>query len=301
MPDDAGSQFAHRCVILHYHFFKNAGTTVEWVLGKNFPLALSNLHASTDTGSIDHAELLAYLRAQPHLQAISSHHIRLPAPQQGGFEFLEWCLLRHPLDRLQSMYHYYRSGHPVLDENTLQARRLGIREFLQWMRDEQPFNVCNPQTTLCANGGRYVPRLTDGDRRRASDQIRRIALPGVVERFDDSLIVAEHRLREHFPDIDLSYVAKNVRPGRNPSLSERLGEFAQQCGSPLYAQLLRCNRIDLDLLADAEEELDRRLQAIPDLAQRRAEFHARCKCLRDRQAEEESSRDADGRTHPCQS
>jgi len=39
---NSGTSERHRPVLLHYHFFKNAGTTIESILKQNFPRRLAH-------------------------------------------------------------------------------------------------------------------------------------------------------------------------------------------------------------------------------------------------------------------
>ncbi len=100
-----------RFVILHYHIFKNAGTTIEEILIKTFPAGFAKLDTEDHDALLSNSVLLDLLNSNPGLQAISSHQLRYPVPQVKDFLFFDVCFLRDPLDRIRSMYDYFREKH----------------------------------------------------------------------------------------------------------------------------------------------------------------------------------------------
>lgn len=270
-----------RFVLVNYHIFKNAGTTIEWILERNFGNALRVIDEPGERGVIPNSELLRMIRKEPHLQALSSHHFRLPAPKHERYRFLEICLVRHPLDRLQSIYHFYRRRQGVNEPVDLKAQQSSLPEFLTWLLENRPFEIINPQTCIMGNHGRYffppAPRHLD----RAIACMQELAVTGIVERFDDTLLVAERFLTPVFPQLDLSYVPQNARPDRNTQLSDRLDEIRAECGARLFAELVKCSDLDMELFKATEAELDRRLQSVRNVDSRRANFDARRASLAD--------------------
>ena len=80
-----------RCVLLHYHFFKNAGTTIEEILAHSFGY-FARLDNPDRGQPISNAQLLDFLERNPLVQAVSSHHINYPVPQAAGFLFFDICI-----------------------------------------------------------------------------------------------------------------------------------------------------------------------------------------------------------------
>src|SRR5579864_3124537 len=93
-----------RVVLLHYHIFKNAGTTIDFVLRQNFGDKLVYLHGDSFNSVVSDVEMLDFLNKNPGIAAISSHHMRPPSPACTSFRFLEIIILREPQDRLCSIY-----------------------------------------------------------------------------------------------------------------------------------------------------------------------------------------------------
>ena len=119
-----------RFVILHYHFLKNAGMSIESILHRSFGSFFSSIDTPERDGHITEEALLDHLRRNPQLKAVSSHQIRYPVPHVAGFLFFDLCFLRDPFDRIRSIYDYFREkpsdGDPVSDF----ANRLPLGGFL---------------------------------------------------------------------------------------------------------------------------------------------------------------------------
>src|SRR5579863_3650639 len=106
-----------RFVILHYHFLKNAGMSVEDMLRRSFGNNCISIDTADRDGEFTTDALVTLLNDQPNLKAISSHQFRYPVPQVRGFMFYDLCFLRDPIDRIRSTYEYFRdkpgAGDPV--------------------------------------------------------------------------------------------------------------------------------------------------------------------------------------------
>jgi hypothetical protein len=249
-----------RHIILHYHIFKNAGSTFAGALERNFGVRFANFDSSQYNQQLQPEELSAFVRANPNVAAISTHHFFPPAPQIDGIQFHEVLILRNPLDRIRSLYDFFRREKVGENPLTLEAKRLNLAEFLTLLIETRPNLITNAQVNVIANRGKRIP--TNADVERAMLFLRGAALVGVVERFDHCVLAAEHLLRPLFPNCDFSYVRMNVSPGRRSTMSARLKSFADECGQYLYKQILERNRLDAALVESAEAESYRRLQAL---------------------------------------
>jgi hypothetical protein len=250
---------AARCVLLHYHFFKNAGTTIEEILARSFG-HFARLDNADPDRPISNAELLEFLERNPRIEAVSSHHIHYPMPEAKGFLFFDICVLRDPLERVRSMYDYFREkpfpGYALSDV----ANRKGPGEFLAELALRAPFHVNDVQVNLVANGEWDQPP-GDCDLGRATTRMRTASFLAVVDQFAESLVAAEYALRPVFPTLDCAQPAANVSPRPRVPLEEI-------CDPSIYRKLRELNRLDTELLERARVEVMRRFEATPDAAER---------------------------------
>jgi hypothetical protein len=156
------------------------------------------------------------------------------------------------------------------------ARQETARSFFRKLIDSAPHLVSNVQVTMLALGGAFTRPVDSPDVDVAADIVRKMAIPGVVERFDESLAAAEYFLKPAFPRVRLDYLPHNVSRPLGGSPADRQEWLKHSWGVDLYATLENLNRCDLELWARAEREVLRRLDLVPDCHHRLAEFRARC-------------------------
>jgi len=92
-----------RTLVLHYHLFKNAGTSVDELLKRNFGARWAQKEFEGGPGREKKAvQLASYLGEKPNLLAFSSHTAQLPTPQLEGVSVFPILFIRHPIDRLHT-------------------------------------------------------------------------------------------------------------------------------------------------------------------------------------------------------
>ncbi len=290
-PPPAGEPLAYivpttpnRWVIVHYHFFKNAGTTIEYVLQRTFGERFATLHGPAPDSVVRHDDLMTFLASHPDLIAISSHHLNYPKPAAPGWIFFDLCFLRDPIQRLWSVYKYLRRVEPF-DELSAGARSLNAREFFDLMIEQHPHMINDVQVNIIANGGAYTRPPSATDLHMAVDVLRQISILGVVDLFDESLTAAEYSLRPAFPRLQFQYIKQNESlPEVNPNDSDTAVQPEEQLrtaiGETLYQRLEQLNGLDRQLMARARREVLRRFALIPRNTERLADFRARCEVLR---------------------
>lgn len=247
-----------RDVIIHYHLFKNAGSTLAAALRRQFGSRFAQVDAFQPGGRFSAEQLQRLLWKDPRLAAISSHTLWPPLPVTDQICFHEILILRHPLDRIRSMYDFYRrsemGSHPFSEI----AKQLQIGSFIRELMHGYPHIINNAQLRIIC-GGERKPKL--GDLETGLALLKKASVTGTVEAYDESLATGEYELRRIFPELDLSYVAKNVSV-RAASLQERLAQFHTACGADLYAQLTSLNELDFELVCAARQELARRFNQL---------------------------------------
>jgi len=263
-----------RQIILHYHIFKNAGTTVESILKDNFRARFARFDSEDYNSTISNDTLLEFLAGHPDVVAISSHHLRLPKPVDDRFVFHDILFVRHPVARLWSIYEFYRRTDLETDPLSAAAKTRGAQEFFQLLIDDYPFHANNAQVNLLANAGGKLP--SESDLARAAEVISRAAAPGVAELFDESTVVAESCVGRAFRGLDFSYVAQNVTAGPPMRLEAQLARFQKHCGEETFNRIINLNQLDLALVEVAHEEVLRRFDLVPHHKRRLKALRSRC-------------------------
>jgi hypothetical protein len=264
-----------RRVLVHYHVMKCAGTTIATILEREFGDACYHVHRPDPRGAVSADDLAAFLRATPQARAVTSHHLRYPVPREGAV-IVDCCPVRRPLDRLESLYNFMSLDasqllHPLTSG--------GIAHFFTALAERYPDNLTNVQTAALGMRDRY---RTPG-RRDLETAVRRVEESGfvvLVDRFDESMVVAEYFLGPSWPGLKFHYddARNTTRPVRY-HMDERKQRFRERCGEDVYAMLEHHNELDEELCRAAGTELDRRISLVPSFASKLADFRARCAAL----------------------
>src|SRR5579864_9014164 len=264
-----------RFLIVHYHIFKNGGSTIASILEREFASDFATVHGPDDVSVLDQTSLADFVADHSAIQAISSHHLRYPKPILPNTVIFDCCFLRNPLDRLQSVYSYFQRIDSA-DPLCRLARQEHARSFFKKLIDSAPHLVSNVQVMMLAQGGAFTRPADTPDVDVAAEVVGKMAIPGVVEKFDESLVAAEYFLKPAFPRLRLDYCPQNVSRPLGASAADRQEWLKHSWGSEMYATLVQLNQCDLELCRRAEREIERRLNLVPAAEQRFADFRARC-------------------------
>lgn len=265
---------AVRFVILHYHILKNAGSTVEEILDRSFGERFHRYDTPEREGTIPPREVATFVEAHPQVQAFSSHQIRYPLPQSPDTLYFDICFLRDPLDRVRSMYDYFRKRPARGDAISDLACHTTLGDFIAVMVADHPLHVTNVQVNLLAQAGDSDEPTRD-DLNIARQHILRASFPGVVDQFEESAVAGEYFLRAAFPSLDCALPPVNVSRGIASSLQVRLDNLRAVCAPSVHAKLLALNQLDYELLACAREEVTRRFHLVPNHAERLNDLRTR--------------------------
>ena len=242
-----------RHVILHYHLFKNAGTSLDRAFQDNF----SSEWVNADTGNkkIPTDSLVAFIRQHPHGRVFSAHNMTLPPPVIDGVAIFPVTLARHPIDRVLSIYRFERQQ----QSNTPGARHakeLDFAGYVRWRLGRDRL-----LTHFLINHFSAAPPGQVGTLSAAIAQCHQMPFIGIVEKYNLSLDVLARLLRPAFPHIRLPSYRLNANAERANMLTERLAQTKAELGDELFEELLDRNNDELQLYEYLSRRLD--LQATP--------------------------------------
>ena len=240
--------------ICFFHLFKCGGTTFNWILQNNFPGRV--LYAEKPVpcrGRLKAASVQDYLSSQSEgdYEALSSH---LAEPACADLALFPCSILRVPSDRNWSAYHFQ------IRQGTLQEG-LSYQDYLEKHHDFQ----------IRVLGGEQVN----------SDALK-LALArfnlGILERFEESMVVFEWLLERQGLHLNLAYPGEKNRSKKKLSQSalveSRAMDDALKMSSYWY---------DLELYRNATEQLNNHLAAMPDRDARMDDYAQRCDQAREQE------------------
>jgi hypothetical protein len=270
-----------RKIIAHGHIFKNAGTTLDWALKRNF-----------GSGFVDHRDdepmrqegapyLLEYINARPELKAISSHHLCYPLPVTEQITVLPVYLLRHPIERVLSVYEYEKKQKGSTP-GAINAKKMDIAEYVRWrLTPDSGATIRNYQVRYLSGMHRFPRRPVTEAEFDAALANAGNALVGLVEELDQSFVEFERILRDRgFTELDLAYVPQNVNAGRPSTATERVDVLRARIGDALFDELTEANQFDGKLYALTNTAMAERRQSDPSLEADLASFRSRSEHLR---------------------
>ncbi len=269
-------QHAERQVIVHAHMFKNAGTTLDWSLQRSF--AEHHLDHRDDDRMREGASYLGpYLSDKPELQALSSHWITFPLPTLKGIHLHLLLMFRDPIERVRSVYNFERRQQPAETPGSRKAKQLCFKDYVKWQLEPMPGPVIkNFQTRYCS--GDYLGEDMALLHEKARETVARFPLAGVVDRYDESMVLFEHTLKTDFPSLDLSYRVQNSSAPQPMNFSERRQQVLEELGD-VADEVIAANRYDIELYAEVLTRFEQNFAAVPDRQSKLSDLHQRCESL----------------------
>lgn len=237
---------ANRKVILHYHLFKNAGTSLDHILKQNFK---TGWHTHEGSGRVWRTKDIAeYLEQHPGIIVLSSHNALLPPPVLPDTMVYPVLFIRHPIDRIRSIYEFERQQ-IANTEGARMAKETDMVGYIKWRlnrkgdRSIRNFQSCRLALAVPEmEGGKKL-----GERERAMKAIETLPFVGVVERFDESLVRLQEWLQPVFPHIDFKPTKANVTQKAEMTLEKRLEALKAEIGERVYGEVVEVNEVDLEV------------------------------------------------------
>jgi hypothetical protein len=271
-----------RTIIAHGHIFKNAGTTFDWSLQRNFAGGFLDHRDDKNMRERGAAHLLALAGEQPGLRALSSHFLCRPLPQAEDVRFEAVYFLRHPLERVASVYAFERQQEADTP-GARAAKEMNFIDYVAWRMQPGVSRTIRDYQTCNIAGKHETERLREVNYRTlkgAIDNLWGVRCVGVVDRYDESMVCFEHALAGEFPSLDLAYIKQNVSTGEwaEPDFEARIGRVLD-LPAELRSTVLANNSFDMALYRLANQKLDEASWEIPDFQARLEAFRERCRRL----------------------
>ena len=268
-------------IILHFHIFKNAGTTIDYILKKNFANDAITLDSGKPGGMVSFELVLHYFRKHhPTVKSFSSHQMRFSIHENPDFKFLPIVFIRHPIDRAFSIYNFNKKREDMEDVLAVKmAKNLSLADYIKWNIEQKKHMVIKNHQVLFLSGKPRGSQVDVTDLKYAIEQLKKCFIIGVVDRMDESLVVGEHKLKNYFDNIDFAYVSKNISEERSNNLEERLDIGRHELGEKLFNKLKSVNQLDLQLYSEANKILNEKIDEQENFEDKIQNFKNRCKKL----------------------
>ena len=237
-----------RKLVLHYHLFKNAGTSVDTILKDSFGDRWQNIDLPVGgRRRILPAEMAEFILANPQLLAVSSHDVVPPLPI-GEFQVFPIVFIRHPIVRARSAYLFEWQKEPGLEEPS--------GTFADYVREHMPekgnsvivnFQVQKLSNTIYQIDPKAKPLRDYEHLERARLFLDSIPFFGIVEHFQQSLVRMHYYLKTHFPQVRVVNRQTNVTQDVNKGIQENLDAIRNELGEELFGEFCNRNKLDMDL------------------------------------------------------
>jgi hypothetical protein len=255
-------------VLIHYHIFKNAGSSVDASLRHSFGHRWGTFEGSHAHAIQSSGQLAAFMAANTHLTAISSHLARPPLPHPNC---LPVVFLRHPLLRSYSVYQYTRmdSSQPF----SRVAQTLSFSEYIRWALRKKlgsivirNYQVVHLSDASWRGSDILKTEATQADLGQVCHLLADWRMVGIVEEFELSTAVFQAKYGKYLPNLEFLPKWDNATSREAAPLSERLGQLRQMLGECLYDDFMEANRYDLSLYAYGQALLRREAGAMATLS-----------------------------------
>ena len=174
-------------ILVHYHIYKNAGTSVEKNLAESYGHKWAVCEGAPEQVRLSNNDIAAFARANPGIRAISSHKAR---PFPASRRFFPILFLRHPIDRARSVYSFAKRD-PAQPDHAM-AYNLSFNDYVNWALDTPGVPLRNYQVIHLSQASFRVANIAEAvacpeDLREVRDFLSSLPFLGLVRRFEEFL------------------------------------------------------------------------------------------------------------------
>ena len=247
-----------RQILVHYHIFKNAGTSIERSLDRLFGHQLYRCETDRPDGHLRPEDAHRLITGNPDLLAITSHQLHPPLPAGSSYAVFPLVVLREPISRVRSAYLFEWQRQLGLSEP-----KGSLAEYVELKLDQagpgviSDFQVYHLSKEWLDEGG-FKRDDVDAGLALATGFLESLPAFGLVERFRESIDLINNELRRFYghDQVRLEYRHDNVTQGRGTSIETIHDLMRRDLGDDLFAALVARNRLDSKLYEWAVERFD---------------------------------------------
>lgn len=236
-------------VIVHYHIFKNAGTSVDWALENCFGKLWDTFEGQHAHDVMQSEKLLEFLEQNPKVRAVSSHLLR---PSVKIDNVLPIVFLRHPVIRAKSVYLFSRID--VNQPDNKITANMTFPEYIKWVVSggRGGVVVINYQTIHLSQASFRSSSILDAiatseDLRCARSLLLGWPAFGIVEYFEKSMALFENAYSKFVPEFRLLTTHANATQKSPLTVDDQLIQIQDEIGNGLYEEFCAINEFDLSL------------------------------------------------------
>lgn len=235
-------------ILLHVHIPRTGGVTLNSVLERSFRHGFVNLYQGVRTFNASEIAALAVIFHKA--QCITSHHIMGPIPQPdiGNTRYLPICFVRHPVKRCISEYMFKKNN----AMRGISKKKFKYNSYVDYFHrfnerssensNEQFQRNNNIQSHYIFRNGKLDDVVGKG--------IDSFFFIGSTDRFDQSIVLLNLKLRRLGLKLDLRFIPRNASP-------QKIGdENAAELILENQDLILSHSQLDLALYNAINEKLD---------------------------------------------
>lgn len=241
-------------VIIHRHIFKNAGTTFDSILQNNFGDAFCDHRDDAPMRKAGEKYLLHYLKEHPKIKALSSHHIWFNLKSDGEFQFIPIIFLRHPIERIRSVYNFERQQQSDTPGAQM-AKKLDFKSYVAWRMKEDTAPVIRNFQTRYLSGIKAGNSLDQNNLGDSLKEVEKHPFIGVVDLFDKSLKRFDCAFKKVGIALDFTYQPQNIaQPLGDADYDSRAQKVIKDLGD-VAEEVMAKNNFDLLVYQAAREKI----------------------------------------------
>ena len=231
-------------VIVHYHLFKNSGTSLDQLLKYNFGDKWIGYDKNTSGAMISTNELERIIVSNPGKQVFSSHQIVPPIPQL-GMTIYPILFLRDPIDRLKSAYLFEWKKQLGLD-----APKGTLEEYIKDKFSKRRRN-CIEEFQVIRLSNNCRDKIFNHEKMDdielldiAKTFIESLSFVGIVDQFDKSVSLLKEYLKPGFPDFKLYDVKSNVLQDISLTQENKRRKIEEELSTEMFESIIERNYLD---------------------------------------------------------